>query len=210
MNDDNEYGPWIKYRDGDHQPPDHVVVQVRLRNGTTGGPYHARDYGWYLDGGVYDIVAYRVKKTLVDMFRDAAGITGHPHAALMAEYAKDAAVHPEPWTLWQLKTLHEPWVTLGAHPAWNVDREYRRKPAEIPTEVVNGFTVPKALTEAPANGTLYHAANPTNVGWYTHLKWDNDPLDRNVLARGLAFLTEEHAVAKAKAMCGIDPHWSQP
>lgn len=209
MNDDNEYGPWITRNYASTRPSDDAVVQVKLRNGTTEGPYHARDYGWYLDGD-YDIVAYRVKRTLVDTFRDAAGITGHPHADLMAEYAKDAAVNPEPWKLWQSQYSANRWDPLGDHPRWDVGTEYRRKPAEIPTEVVNGFTVPKGLTQAPEKETLYFASAPTSDVWVRNWRWACDTTDRTALDRGLAYLVEEHAVAKAKAMCGVDPQWSQP
>ena len=58
--------------------------------------------------------------------------TGHPHAALMAMYAEDAATHARPWELWQEKTnLLLPWVPCSYHPNWVAETEYRRAPAEV-------------------------------------------------------------------------------
>jgi hypothetical protein len=53
---------------------------------------------------------------------------GHPHAELMAQYAEDAAKHPEPWTLWEMSTSKTNWIETTFHPRWQVDTHYRRKP----------------------------------------------------------------------------------
>lgn len=59
--------------------------------------------------------------------------SGHKHAALMAEYAKDAAKTDEPWLLWEYKYKGE-WYPLTAHASWSVKNEYRRKPEKSDLE----------------------------------------------------------------------------
>lgn len=63
--------------------------------------------------------------------------TAHPHAAAMAEYAKDAAETDAPWERWQYRdeTATPPmlWYDLGSHPAWSLSNEYRRKPRDMKT-----------------------------------------------------------------------------
>lgn len=128
-----------------------------------------------------------------------------PHAELMAEYAKDAAVHPEPWKLWQLKMRGwQGWGDLNANPHWDPDSQYRRKPEPIKTHEVNGFTVPAPITEAPAYGTDCWMPTVTDGDWTERLYWSNHSYDRQCLQRGLIHLTKEAAVANAKAMCKID------
>lgn len=54
-------------------------------------------------------------------------VKGHPHAALMKQYAEDAETHARPWELWEHK--HEAlktWNPCGFHPMWYLDSEYRR------------------------------------------------------------------------------------
>lgn len=69
----------------------------------------------------------------------------HPHAASMLLYAQDAAVHKEPWKLWELKCLSsKKWFTLDRHPSWSEYHEYRRTPQTvtitIPENVAIDFT----------------------------------------------------------------------
>lgn len=207
MNDDNEYGLWITRNYASTRPDDDAMVKVKLRSGHVHPDARtAKEWNWNIDGMAYNIVAYRVK-----LVKPAAEIKGHPHAALMAEYAKDAALMAEPWKLWQVQIYDcAGWGSLDCNPSWGSQRQYRRKPAEIPTEVVNGFVVPKALTEAPRFGAEYFMVHPDYAGWYSCSQWNNHQLDQQRLVRGLVYLVKEHAVAKAKAMVGVDPQWSQP
>lgn len=207
MNDEN-FGLWITRTYASTRPDDDTMVQVKLRSGYAHPDARAaKEWNWNTYGASGDIVAYRVK-----LVKPAAEIKGHPHAALMAEYAKDAAVNPEPWKLWQWQ-WDKPtgiWNGCTTHPVWGDPYNYRRKPAGIPTEVVNGFVVPKALTETPVFGAEYFMVHPDYAGWYSCSQWNNHQLDQQRLVRGLVYLDKEHAVAKAKAMCGVDPQWSQP
>lgn len=52
----------------------------------------------------------------------------HPHAKLMALYARDAAETDAPWKRWEKRTKSSCWFQLYTHPIWNAYLEYRRKP----------------------------------------------------------------------------------
>jgi hypothetical protein len=60
-------------------------------------------------------------------------MAGHKHAALMAEYAKDAARSADVHKLWQYRKYPESaWTQVPSyHPAWDDDYEYRRKPQPV-------------------------------------------------------------------------------
>lgn len=55
-------------------------------------------------------------------------MSAHIHAALMAEYAKDAAETNTPWDRWEFSypSLGR-WVELLEHPEWDPRKLYRRK-----------------------------------------------------------------------------------
>lgn len=58
-------------------------------------------------------------------------MSGHKHAELMLEYAKDAAKTDKPWKLWEGKhDSCDNWETLGSNPSWSKSFEYRRKPVK--------------------------------------------------------------------------------
>lgn len=57
-------------------------------------------------------------------------MSGHKHAELMLEYAKDAAKTDKPWELWEGKHDYGDWETLGSNPSWSKSFEYRRKPVK--------------------------------------------------------------------------------
>jgi hypothetical protein len=84
-------------------------------------------------------------------------MTGHTHAALMADYAQDAAETDKPWARWQFKRPGEGgWRAFDdawQGPNWLADHEYRRKP--VPVELwVNVYDTGMMATftsEAAAN-----------------------------------------------------------
>ena len=82
---------------------------------------------------------------------------GHPHASLMAEYAKDAINNKEPWRLWEYKTPGVPslWFQFHKHPEWREQVEYRRK---IKTVTI---TLPESLAIEFVN--LCHIANASKA-----------------------------------------------
>lgn len=138
-------------------------------------------------------------------------VTPHPHAALMAQYAEDATQTEQPWLLWEFQSEETArWKSLLTHPGWSRGVQYRRRPEAPPTRVINGFTVPAPETVALAKNTRYYLVAPTLLAWWCPNLWHDQRLDHLYLERGLVFLAEEHAVANAKAMVGIDPEWRQP
>ncbi len=126
---------------------------------------------------------------------------GHPHAALMALYAQDAAETHKPWERWETRLKSNirqmTWSDLSEHPLWVPSAEYRRKPTTIR---IGAFDVPEPLREAPPNGTVVWMAAPpasTYTVWY---RFAGDSTQRSLLNRGLLHLTEEAAKIHAKAL----------
>lgn len=53
----------------------------------------------------------------------------HPHAELMALYAKDATETDKPWERWEWFHSHSnKWLQCSKHPSWQFSNKYRRKP----------------------------------------------------------------------------------
>ncbi len=120
----------------------------------------------------------------------------HPHAASMLLYAQDAAETDKPWKRWEIKGdtgFHK----CLKHPEWYENFEYRRKPRTI---TVNGIEVPEPIREEPKVGEKYflvNLASPTLVNYYS---WSHHRDDNEWLNKGLVHLTEEAAIAHAKAL----------
>lgn len=58
---------------------------------------------------------------------------GHPHAALMMEFAKDAAESETPWERWEVSPPSGcGWCNLHHLPGWHETQRYRRKPTVTP------------------------------------------------------------------------------
>jgi len=122
----------------------------------------------------------------------------HPHAALMAEYAKDAAECDKPWELWEYLS-RAGWCDLTCSPSWSTGDAYRRK---LKTIRIGEFDVPEPLLVAPGPGkvTQYWAATLTSTGDSAGFIWNDDCWDKLRLARGLIHLTQEAAELHAKAL----------
>ena len=72
-------------------------------------------------------------------------MTAHRHAALMAQYAQDAAETDKPWERWEWKGGRG-WYPLASEFAFSIHYEYRRKPKTLTYTV----TIPEPLRRAPA------------------------------------------------------------
>ena len=123
-----------------------------------------------------------------------------PHYEQMAEYLKDAAVHPEPWTLWQWRMENESdncLTTLRGHPLWEPDRVFVRKPRTI---TVNGVEVPEPLRYAPEDKTWCWLTQLHNHNKAILVLWEGSDADYIWLRRGLLHATEENALTHAKAL----------
>lgn len=130
---------------------------------------------------------------------------GHPHAALMAEYAKDAAETDKPWERWEYQDQGcITWHAVAGHPYWTTNARYRRKPKPPKTITVNGFEVPAPIDKAPHAGDVYWVPYPLGKTLCMASTY-KDACDRVRFERGLIHANKEAAVAHAKAMLGIDP-----
>lgn len=128
---------------------------------------------------------------------------GHPHAALMAEYAKDAAETDKPWERWEYQDQGcTTWHAVAGHPYWTTSVQYRRKPDPPKIIKVNGFEVPAPLDKVEVGTTVY-AASPASVDLCDELEYG--PWYSLYSDRKIVHATREAAVAHAKAMLGIDP-----
>ena len=123
--------------------------------------------------------------------------TGHPHALLMAEYAKDALTSKNPWEGWQYgRKGKELWYMVTEHPAWDESCDYRRKPKII---LINGIEVPEPLRVAPKEDTEVYPVSVQsenimdtryiNSGWHLYC-----------LKAGILHATKEAAELHAKAL----------
>lgn len=128
----------------------------------------------------------------------------HPHAALMLQYAQDAAETDKPWERWEARLRgHSDWIALDSTPLWLDWQEYRRKPKTIK---VNGFDVPEPLKAATARQKVWLAmcTHAEFADWYHFCV--EEAWKPRALKRGLFHATKEAAVVHAKAMLGIDPN----
>lgn len=130
----------------------------------------------------------------------------HIHAELMAQYAQDAAETDKPWERWQVRQWHRE-GSVFVYGDWRDcspsdmtfpnDYEYCRKYRTIN---INGHEVTEPVRKPPVSGTKYFV--PTIGGRYfaTEFYWGDDGVDNRCLERGLVHLTEEAAIAHAKAL----------
>jgi hypothetical protein len=126
----------------------------------------------------------------------------HPHAALMAEYAKDAAETETPWERWEFTNYFAKpeWIALKNHPVWLTDEEYRRKPRTIR---IGDYDVPEPMREEPEKMTLYYRASIEYSSCVAQNYWRGDSLDYLWLERGHVHATQEAAEIHAKALISL-------
>lgn len=126
-------------------------------------------------------------------------MSAHPHAALMAEYAKDAAETDKPWERWEASIAGE-WHPLACHPEWLHEVRYRRKPRTIR---IGQFDVPEPMREAPKAGAFYFTALVDLKGFSDRYIWRDDSDDFRYLTRGLCHATREAAELHARALISL-------
>lgn len=131
---------------------------------------------------------------------DYVEVTGHVHAKLMAEYAKDAAKSKEPWKDWEISDLFDStsWISCKSNPGWDLVRNYRRKPKTV---TINGIVVNKGLTEANYDTLVYIPALHLHVK-YIAIRFE-DTYQRS-LERGLVHATKEDAITMADALLAFN------
>lgn len=131
-----------------------------------------------------------------DLIADHTPATGHPHAALMAQYAADAAETAEPWLRWESHAAGL-WRDLTQHPTWQTHAEYRRKPKTIR---IGEHDVPEPVRATPNHDTPYYFPNLDSAALIRGAMWSGVEFDHYMLARGLVHLTREAAEQHARAL----------
>lgn len=121
---------------------------------------------------------------------------GHPHAENMKLYAEDAMTTNEPWKLWEV-CMHGEWSSLLTNPAWNTNRQYRRKPKIIN---INGFKVPSPLRNPPNDGEICYIVNLAEDKVYATVWHSAQPFFKQWLKSGIIHRTEEAAALHLKAL----------
>ena len=123
----------------------------------------------------------------------------HPHAELMAEYAKDAAETDTPWERWERMFLPLPergWEPMNSRTSIaNLDYAFRRKPKTIN---INGFEVPEPMRVKPEKGSKYYLTE-VDMG-ARDIEWDDDETDNRWLKSGICHATAEAAELHRKAL----------
>ena len=71
-----------------------------------------------------------------------------------------------------------------------------------PTTITRTVAYPKPVTEPLNVGDEYYVPMPKDSKFRIECEWDNDSHDNLWLSRGLIYLTEADAIARAKAMIG--------
>lgn len=89
-------------------------------------------------------------------------MTAHKHAALMMQYAQDAAETDRPWERWEYsdtstlnqhgEKIRDDWYDCGDNPSWHPNVQYRRKPEIIK---VGRHEFPKPITSELVTGLTY-------------------------------------------------------
>lgn len=127
-------------------------------------------------GGVWSIG--EAKHDLVSDYIEPA--KGHPHAALMMEFAKDAAEFERPWELWQVKrTVCEgeeaEWESMNIADAFWPSCEFRRRPTVTPdphAENAAEYAKDMALSDKAWEGWEYRHQDSRQWGTCTgHPQW---------------------------------------
>lgn len=133
-------------------------------------------------------------------------LTKHPHWPLMQKFFKAASKGRllrlqvnDDMGCWQplevVKVDNRVYL-----PTFDPRVKYRIAPETI---MVNGIEVEAPEKEQLPLDTLYWAASAVDRGFALASRWTNHPLDHMRLDRGLIYLSESPAVARAKAMLGV-------
>ena len=120
----------------------------------------------------------------------------HKHAALMLQYATDAAETDKPWERWEFCHMRGEYQSLHGHPEWVEDNKYRRKPQVI---LINGHEVPEPHRKPLEIGDLYWTLTFFIAG-VSEYCWANDLNDNDALKGGFIHLTKEAAEKHLNAL----------
>ncbi len=125
-------------------------------------------------------------------------MAAHIHAALMAEYAKDAAESETPWKNWEFRNIcNDEWENMSCHPSWVETCKYRRKPKTIR---IGDMEVPEPMKTAPEYGTVYWFPSFRHSTSVNNFIWSGNAGDNRMLQCGFCHATKEAAEAHAQAL----------
>lgn len=130
-------------------------------------------------------------------------MAAHKHAALMLQYAQDAAETDSPWERWEVKINNGEWCELNGDPNWVEDWGYRRKPQVIR---VGRHEFPKPISEALEIGMKYWFISfSEDLGEFSPFRvpWNGDKVDKAYLDGRVIHLTEASAQAHADVLNAI-------
>ena len=138
-------------------------------------------------------------------------MTAHKHAALMLQYAQDAAETDKPWERWEYsdtstlnqhgEKIRDDWYDCGDNPDWCPDVQYRRKPQVIR---VGRHAFPKPISNQPLHGTRYFFISGIGACFLARSDtWTGADYDANRLTGNRIHLSKDAAQAHADVLNAI-------
>ena len=124
----------------------------------------------------------------------------HKHAALMMEFALDAASSATPWDRWECSHAKSQWFQLRASPTWNPSQEYRRKPRTIR---IGNHDVPAPMTVPPDHGTTCYAIVCPALGRVDEIYWTGSGFEMSHLKAGMVHETYDGACSHLDALISL-------
>ena len=117
----------------------------------------------------------------------------HPHAELMALYAKDALDTDTPYLYWQVQKKGEgKWYNLTQHPTWSVNDLYRSNKVVYDTY---SFVRPMTFKETHKlkEGDTYFIVDLTKSGLVKSFVWKGSISDYARVEQNIAHLSKGNA-----------------
>lgn len=132
-------------------------------------------------------------------------MAGHKHAALMAEYAKDAAETERPWERWEHDngTSGEIWSEFknsAIGPSWFDGYQYRRKPKTI---TISGREIQPPLDQVRHKQKVYASDAAGRIAVIEFNAIDLVDSHEHALGNGRLFATPEAAKAAYDAITAL-------
>lgn len=134
----------------------------------------------------------------------------HVHAALMLQYAQDAAETDTPWERWEIKINNGEWCELNGNPNWVDYWGYRRKSKVCH---IGGIEIPTPLREEPTEGYRYyyitfrrHTGSVVNEFSTSYADWRGTFDDFRRLWSNICHLSKDAATAHANALNEVINH----
>lgn len=126
----------------------------------------------------------------------------HKHAALMMQYAQDAAETDRPWERWQVRNpMFVVWQDCDRDSVrFDPLLDYRRKPRTIR---IGDMDVPAPETVAPGIGRQYYYPSFAHERLVGSLNWSGGDWEIWLLRSCLLHLTEEAAAQHASALIRV-------